>query len=108
MLKKLIFSITLGLLISSCGTNPYKESNKVYEQQLKILQQKLAEKEAIALKKVETTTTSHDTLYTKQIKRLLTHNQSPINLLLQPHITIKIIYSTKHKTSRDQSQDYSK
>jgi N-acetylmuramoyl-L-alanine amidase len=70
MLKKLIFSITLGLLISSCGTNPYKESNKVYEQQLKILQQKLAEKEAIALKKVETTTTSHDTLYTKQINTL--------------------------------------
>ena len=70
MFKQLLLTIGLGLLISSCGTNPYKESNKVYEQQLKVLQQKLAEKEAIALKKVETTTTSHDTLYTKQINTL--------------------------------------
>ena len=70
MFKQLLLTIGLGLLISSCGTNPYKESNKVYEQQLKVLQQKLAEKEAIALKKVETTATSHDTLYTKQINTL--------------------------------------
>ena len=47
MFKQLLLTIGLGLLISSCGTNPYKESNKVYEQQLKVLQQKLAEKEAI-------------------------------------------------------------
>ena len=45
MFKQLLLTIGLGLLISSCGTNPYKESNKVYEQQLKVLQQKLAEKE---------------------------------------------------------------
>ncbi|QYS88137.1 N-acetylmuramoyl-L-alanine amidase [Flavobacterium davisii] len=68
MYKQLLLSITLGLLISSCGTNPYKESNKIYTQQLKVLQQKLAEKKAITLKKVETSTTSLDTLYTKQIK----------------------------------------
>ena len=48
MFKQLLLTIGLGLLISSCGTNPYKESNKVYEQQLKVLQQKLTEKEAIA------------------------------------------------------------
>ncbi|MGL5113034.1 MAG: N-acetylmuramoyl-L-alanine amidase, partial [Flavobacterium sp.] len=56
----------LSFIIHSCGTNPYKESTKVYEQQLKILQQKLAEKEAITLKKVATLPSS-DTLFTKQI-----------------------------------------
>ncbi|AEW87381.1 N-acetylmuramoyl-L-alanine amidase [Flavobacterium columnare NBRC 100251 = ATCC 23463] len=70
MYKQLLLSITLGLLISSCGTNPYKESNKIYAKQLKVLQRKIAEKEAITLQKVETSTTSLDTLYTKQIKTL--------------------------------------
>lgn len=69
MFKKFILFIVLGLLVQSCSTNPYKESNKIYEQQLKVLQQKLAEKEAIALSKVETST-SLDTLFTKQINAL--------------------------------------
>lgn len=69
MFKKTIPLFFLGLMLYSCGTNPYKESNKIYEQQLKVLQQKLAEKEAIALKKVETTSTM-DTLFTKQINAL--------------------------------------
>jgi N-acetylmuramoyl-L-alanine amidase len=69
MLKKIIVLFTVGFMLYSCGTNPYKESNKAYEEQLKILQQKLAEKEAITLKKIETTSTL-DTLFTKQINAI--------------------------------------
>ena len=69
MLKHFIFSTILGLLISSCVTNPYKESNKVYEQKIKVLQQELAEKKAVTLKKVEIAPLL-DTLYTKKINAL--------------------------------------
>ena len=63
MFKQLLLTIGLGLLISSCGTNPYKESNKVYEQQFKVLQQKLAEKEALVLE-LETKLSDHLSRYT--------------------------------------------
>lgn len=66
MFKRIISIIVLAFLLHSCGTNPYKESNKVYEQKLKTLEQKLAEKETIILKRVETSATL-DTLFTKQI-----------------------------------------
>lgn len=69
MIKKIVICSVVAGLISACGTNPYKESNKKYEEQLQMLQQKLAEKERVALKKVETVTTL-DTLYTKQINKL--------------------------------------
>ncbi|MGL2986623.1 N-acetylmuramoyl-L-alanine amidase [Flavobacterium sp. RSSA_27] len=69
MLKKIIFGAITAIIISSCGSNPYKETNKIYEKQLAELQKKLAEKEAIALKKVEANS-SLDTLYTKQINTL--------------------------------------
>lgn len=69
MRNKIVISSLLLVLLSACGTNPYKESNKKYEEQLKMLQQKLAEKESVELKKVAIASTL-DTLYTKQITKL--------------------------------------
>lgn len=65
-MKKLFFLFSIIIIISSCAPNPYKATNKMYEEQLKALQLKIAEKETIALQNVPKTI-SKDTLYTKQL-----------------------------------------
>lgn len=65
-MKKLYFLLTLVVLLISCAPNPYKATNKMYEEQLKALQLKIAEKESVALKNVPKPN-SKDTLYTKQL-----------------------------------------
>jgi N-acetylmuramoyl-L-alanine amidase len=68
-IKNYLILFSAGIFISSCGTNPYKESNKKYEEQLKTLQKKLADKESVELKTINTSTTL-DTLFTKQVNKL--------------------------------------
>ena len=49
-MKKILSYLILILITISCGTNPHKSSEKVYNDQVKSLNQTLAEKEAVPLK----------------------------------------------------------
>jgi N-acetylmuramoyl-L-alanine amidase len=58
------------ILISSCSTNPYKVSEKQYNEQLEILKRKLAEKETALLKFETKTENSGLPSYNKQLLSL--------------------------------------
>jgi N-acetylmuramoyl-L-alanine amidase len=67
LMKKLFFCLTLAAIITSCSTNPYKKSEKVYNEKLNTLKQTISEKEAVPLKSVVVPPISIDTLYLKQL-----------------------------------------
>jgi len=49
-MKKIFYYIILIVFAFSCGTNPHKSSEKVYNDQVKSLKETIAEKEAVPLK----------------------------------------------------------
>jgi len=51
-MKKTIFCLLIAVTITSCVTNPYKKSEKAYDNQLKSLKQTISEKEAVTLTNV--------------------------------------------------------
>ncbi len=59
--------VILGLIITSCSTNPYKKSEKVYNENLNTLKQTISEKKAEPLQSVVIPVKSVDTLYLKQL-----------------------------------------
>lgn len=59
--------LILVILITSCSTNPYKASEKVYDTKLKTLKETISDKEPHALPSVLVTSISIDTLYAKQL-----------------------------------------
>ena len=59
--------LILVILITSCSTNPYKASEKVYDTKLKTLKETISDKEPHALPTVPVTSISIDTLYAKQL-----------------------------------------
>lgn len=63
--KYISFAICLVLL--SCSTNPYKKSEKVYDEKLSVIKETIAEKETTTLEKVEIPSNSIDSLYFKQL-----------------------------------------
>lgn len=67
LLKSPLHYLILGLIITSCSTNPYKKSEKVYDENLKNLKQTISEKKVEPLLKVVIPTKSTDTLYLKQL-----------------------------------------
>lgn len=65
-MKKHFYCLITAIAITSCSTNPYKSSEKVYDQQLKTLEDKITSKEAQPIP-VPSTTISIDTSYAKQL-----------------------------------------
>lgn len=65
MTKKLFCYLILAAIISSCSTNPYKNTEKAYDQQLKTLENQITSKEA---KPIPATTVVIDTSYAQQLK----------------------------------------
>lgn len=49
MAKKHFYYLILAIIITSCSTNPYKSTEKVYDQQLKTLENQITSKEAKAI-----------------------------------------------------------
>lgn len=66
MNKQLCYLIT-AVIITSCSTNPYKKSEKVYDTKLKTFKKQISNKEPEPLPIVTKTTISIDSLYTKQL-----------------------------------------
>ncbi len=67
LIKIYFYSLILGLILTSCSTNPYKKSEKVYNENLNTLKQTISKKEAEPLQSVIIPVKNIDTLYLKQL-----------------------------------------
>lgn len=67
LLRKIYCALLLNLILISCSTNPYKKSEKVYDEKLSIIQETISEKEATPLEKMEIPINTIDSLYLKQL-----------------------------------------
>lgn len=65
--KKEYTLFVLYLTLISCSTNPYKKSEKVYDEKISVIQGTISEKEVTTLEKVEIPTNTVDSLYLKQL-----------------------------------------
>lgn len=65
--KKNYTFLALCLVLFSCSTNPYKKSEKVYDEKISAIKETIAEKEITTLQKVEISSTNIDSLYLKQL-----------------------------------------
>ncbi|WP_291101728.1 MULTISPECIES: N-acetylmuramoyl-L-alanine amidase [unclassified Flavobacterium] len=61
------YYLILAVIITSCSTNPYKKSEKIYNDKLNSLKQTISKKEAVPLQNVVVPEKSIDTLYLKQL-----------------------------------------
>ena len=66
-LKITFFYLIFVIILTSCSTNPYKKSEKVYNSNLKTLKETISKKEAEPLQNVIVPSQSIDTLYIKQL-----------------------------------------
>jgi N-acetyl-anhydromuramyl-L-alanine amidase AmpD len=66
-MRKFFYYLISAVIITSCSTNPYKASEKVYDKKLKTLKDQISTKEPQPLPYVAETTISIDTLYAKQL-----------------------------------------
>ena len=66
-MTKHYYYLILVLIITSCSTNPYKKSEKIYDHQLESLKEKISSKEPQPLPFVSPAVISIDTLYAKQL-----------------------------------------
>ena len=66
-LKIPFFYLIVAVIITSCSTNPYKKSEKVYDSNLKNLKETISKKEAEPLQNIIIPSQSVDTLYIKQL-----------------------------------------
>ena len=53
-MAKILYYLLFALIITSCATNPYKKSEKVYDETLKTLKETISSKETVALPVVNT------------------------------------------------------
>ncbi|SFC98990.1 N-acetylmuramoyl-L-alanine amidase [Flavobacterium phragmitis] len=65
MTKKHFCYLILAVIISACSTNPYKTTEKAYDQQLKTLENQITSKE---VQPIPATTVVIDTTYAQQLK----------------------------------------
>jgi N-acetylmuramoyl-L-alanine amidase len=65
MTKKIFCYLILAIVISACSTNPYKHTEKAYDQQLKTLETQITSKEA---QTIPATNVVIDTSYAQQLK----------------------------------------
>lgn len=73
MKNNLFFYLILLVIITSCSTNPYKKSEKVYNDNLVNLRQTISKQEALHLQNIAVLGNTIDTLY---IKQLLTYKDT--------------------------------
>ncbi|SHH03063.1 N-acetylmuramoyl-L-alanine amidase [Flavobacterium micromati] len=73
IMKNFFYCLIFANLIISCSTNPYKKSEKVYDEKLKSLQETISSKEPVTLPVVNSFKITIDTLYSA---RLLTIKDS--------------------------------
>lgn len=66
-MRNLFCYLILIIIITSCSTNPYKTSERIYDKQLKTYKKTISEKEAGSLQNAIDPEKSTDTLYTKQL-----------------------------------------
>ncbi|MBP6182420.1 N-acetylmuramoyl-L-alanine amidase [Flavobacterium sp.] len=66
-MKKIFYYLISAVIITSCSTNPYKASEKVYDEKLKTLKDQISTKEPQPLPYGVETAISIDTLYAKQL-----------------------------------------
>ena len=66
-MRKIFYCLIFAVIVSSCSTNPYKKSEKVYDSQLKTLKEKISSKEPQTLPVIPHVEINIDTLYTKQL-----------------------------------------
>ncbi len=67
LLKKICCVLSLHLIVISCSTNPYKKSEKVYDEKLSVIKETISEKEVTSLQKMEIPKNNIDSLYFKQL-----------------------------------------
>jgi N-acetylmuramoyl-L-alanine amidase len=66
-MKRYFYYVILCIAITSCSTNPYKASEKVYDTKLKTFKETISNKEVEPLPAVSKTIISIDNVYTKQL-----------------------------------------
>ncbi|MFV8325476.1 N-acetylmuramoyl-L-alanine amidase [Flavobacterium sp. ZS1P14] len=66
-MRKSFYCLISAIIITSCSTNPYKASEKVYDEKLKTLKDQISTKESQPLPFVTEAAISIDTLYAKQL-----------------------------------------
>ena len=66
-MRKIFYCLIFAVIVTSCSTNPYKKSEKVYDSQLKTLKEKISSKEPQTLPVIPHVEINIDTLYTKQL-----------------------------------------
>lgn len=66
-MRKNFYCLIFAVIVTSCSTNPYKKSEKVYDSQLKTLKEKISSKETQTLPVIPHVEINIDTLYTKQL-----------------------------------------
>lgn len=67
-MKNFFYFFCLAALAVSCGTNPYKKSEKIYDSKLKTLEGTIANKDPQTLPVIAHVKLNIDTLYTKQLQ----------------------------------------
>ena len=73
IMKKFFYYLIFAGVIASCSTNPYKKSEKVYDEKLKSFQETISNKQPVTLPIVNSFKITMDTLYSD---RLLTIKDS--------------------------------
>jgi N-acetylmuramoyl-L-alanine amidase len=66
-MRKIFYCLIFAVVITSCSTNPYKKSEKIYDSKLKTLKETISNKESQPLPGIPKVVLNVDTLYTKQL-----------------------------------------
>ena len=67
LFQKIYFFLLFHLILISCSTNPYKKSEKVYDEKLSVIKETISEKEVTTIGKMEIPKNAIDSLYLKQL-----------------------------------------
>ena len=67
LFQKIYFFLLFHLILISCSTNPYKKSEKVYDEKLSAIKETISEKELTTIGKMEIPKNAIDSLYLKQL-----------------------------------------
>jgi N-acetylmuramoyl-L-alanine amidase len=66
-MRKTFYYLIFAIIFTSCATNPYKKSEKVYDKQLRSLRKTISNKDSHPLPVIPHVTLNLDTLYSKQL-----------------------------------------